>query len=203
MSLADKDSPSTYLVRRRPIRALDWKTPYEVVNGRKPNLGHLRIFGCLAYIKRQNIPRKEKLSPKTEIGYLIGYHASNIYKIWRPGAKKIIQVSRDVSFDEDRTFDPYEPIHLISDKLIDSIEEVEGIDNLDMPQPENIDRVAIEEGDDIFNIMERVRRREDEVGTQRKPSELQPTFTPEATPPALSQPQPIATSISPTGEHPI
>lgn len=68
---------------------------------RKPNLGNLRVFGCLAYIKRQSIPRKEKLSSKTEIGYLIGYHASNIYKIWRPGAKKIIQVSQDVSFDED------------------------------------------------------------------------------------------------------
>lgn len=193
---------ATYLVRRRPIRALGWKTPYEVVNGQKPNLGNLRIFGCLAFIKRQNMPRKEKLSPKTDIGYLIGYHASNIYKIWCPGAKKIIQVSRDVSFDEDRTFDPYEPVHLISDKLIDSIEEVEGIDNLDMPQPENIDRGAVEEGDDIFNMMERVRR-EDEVGTQEKPSEFQPTFTPEATPPTLSQPQPIATSISPTGEPTI
>lgn len=190
---------ATYLVRRRPIRALGWKTPYEMVNGRKPNLGNLRIFGSLAYIKRQNIPRKEKLSPRTEIGYLIGYHASNIYKIWRPGAKKIIQVSRDVSFDEDRIFDPYEPVHLISDKLNDSIEEVKGADDLDIPQPE--DGMVEEEGEDIFNVMESVRgHQQEDIGTQEKPGEYQPTFTPEATPPTLSQPHLTTTPMFPPGE---
>ena len=38
-----------YLRNRLPTRALDNKTPYETWFGRKPDLRHLRVFGCKAY----------------------------------------------------------------------------------------------------------------------------------------------------------
>lgn len=42
---------STYLLNRIATRAIKDRTPYEVYHGRKPNVGHLRVFGCIGYAK--------------------------------------------------------------------------------------------------------------------------------------------------------
>ena len=42
---------ATYLINRVPTRALKNQTPYESFKGRKPSIGHIRVFGCLAYAK--------------------------------------------------------------------------------------------------------------------------------------------------------
>ena len=46
-----------------------------------------------------------KVNPRAHIGYLVGYHATNIYRIWVPRFKKVI-LSRDVTFNEQEFFDP-------------------------------------------------------------------------------------------------
>lgn len=48
------------LMNRFPTKAVIGKTPYEVWNGRKPNVSHLKVFGSIAYAlvpseKRQKI----------------------------------------------------------------------------------------------------------------------------------------------------
>lgn len=40
-----------YLLNRLPTRVLSGMTPYEAWKGKKPNLEHIRLFGCLAYMK--------------------------------------------------------------------------------------------------------------------------------------------------------
>ncbi len=42
---------AVFLLNRAPTKCLDNKTPYEAWFGRKPAVGHLRTFGCLAYVK--------------------------------------------------------------------------------------------------------------------------------------------------------
>lgn len=42
---------STYLLNRVATRALNEKTPYEGLRGKKPSIEHLRVFGCIAYAK--------------------------------------------------------------------------------------------------------------------------------------------------------
>ncbi|KAL8112473.1 hypothetical protein AgCh_019977 [Apium graveolens] len=42
---------SVYILNRLPTRALSRVTPYEAWTGRKPDMGHIRIFGCLAHMK--------------------------------------------------------------------------------------------------------------------------------------------------------
>ena len=42
---------STYLLNRVATRALKDVTPYEALRGRKPNIAHLRTFGCICYAK--------------------------------------------------------------------------------------------------------------------------------------------------------
>lgn len=42
---------ATYLINRVPTRALKNKTPYECLKGRKPSIGHVRVFGCISHVK--------------------------------------------------------------------------------------------------------------------------------------------------------
>ena len=39
-----------YLRNRGPTSTLKDKTPYEVLNGRRPNVKHLHIFGCISHV---------------------------------------------------------------------------------------------------------------------------------------------------------
>ena len=71
----------------------------------KPNIAHLRVYGCRAYPLIHKIPKKQKLRPRAQIGYLVGCDSSNIFRIWVPQDKKII-VTKDVTFDELRKYDP-------------------------------------------------------------------------------------------------
>ena len=49
-----------------PIKRADYKTPTELCSGKKPNISHLRVFGCQAWVhilKRGDLnssPRAEK-----------------------------------------------------------------------------------------------------------------------------------------------
>jgi len=47
---ADAVSTSCYVVNRVLIRPILKKTPYELFNGRKPNINHLRVFGCSCFV---------------------------------------------------------------------------------------------------------------------------------------------------------
>ena len=38
---------ATYLINRVATRALNDKMPYEMLRSRRPNISHLRVFGCL------------------------------------------------------------------------------------------------------------------------------------------------------------
>jgi hypothetical protein len=40
-----------HLLNRSPTKSLEGKTPYESWHGRTPTIGHLRMFGCLAYVR--------------------------------------------------------------------------------------------------------------------------------------------------------
>nr|GFC41541.1 retrovirus-related Pol polyprotein from transposon TNT 1-94 [Tanacetum cinerariifolium] len=75
------------------------KTPYDLINGRKPDISFLYVFGALCYPKndREDIG---KLGAKGDIGFFIGYSADSCaYKIYNHRTKKIME-TMNVSFDE-------------------------------------------------------------------------------------------------------
>nr|GFC73894.1 retrovirus-related Pol polyprotein from transposon TNT 1-94 [Tanacetum cinerariifolium] len=75
------------------------KTPYELINGRKPDISFLYVFGALCYPKndREDIG---KLGAKGDIGFSIGYSADSCaYRIYNHQTKKIME-TMNVSFDE-------------------------------------------------------------------------------------------------------
>jgi hypothetical protein len=76
-------------------------TPEEAFTGRKPDINHLCIFGCIAYC---HIPaeKRTKLDPTTEKGILVGYsETSKAYRIYIPSTRKTV-LRRDVKFEEER-----------------------------------------------------------------------------------------------------
>nr|GEV78072.1 hypothetical protein [Tanacetum cinerariifolium] len=75
------------------------KTPYELTNGKKPDISFLHAFGALCYPKndREDIG---KLGAKGDIGFFIGYSADSCtYRIYNRRTKKIMETI-NVSFDE-------------------------------------------------------------------------------------------------------
>jgi len=46
----DDVSTSCYVMNRVLIRPILMKIPYELFNGRKPNISHLKVFGCRCFI---------------------------------------------------------------------------------------------------------------------------------------------------------
>jgi hypothetical protein len=87
-----------YIRNRTPIGPKGM-TPEEAYCGQKPNIGHLRVFGCLAYA---HIPQKtrEKLENSAIPTCLVGYMAtSRQYQLYEPIRRDII-VSTAPTFHE-------------------------------------------------------------------------------------------------------
>nr|GFC63986.1 retrovirus-related Pol polyprotein from transposon TNT 1-94 [Tanacetum cinerariifolium] len=75
------------------------KTPYELINGRKPDISFLHVFGALCYPKNDH-EDIGKLGAKSDIGFFIGYSADSCaYRIYNRRTKKIME-TLNVSFDE-------------------------------------------------------------------------------------------------------
>nr|GFC71967.1 retrovirus-related Pol polyprotein from transposon TNT 1-94 [Tanacetum cinerariifolium] len=75
------------------------KTPYELINGRKPDISFLHVFGALCYPKndREDIG---KLGARGDIGFFIRYSTDSCaYRIYNRRTKKIME-TMNVSFDE-------------------------------------------------------------------------------------------------------
>nr|GFD23108.1 integrase, catalytic region, zinc finger, CCHC-type, peptidase aspartic, catalytic [Tanacetum cinerariifolium] len=69
------------------------------INGRKPDISFLHVFGALCYPKndREDI---RKLGAKGDIGFFIGYSADSCaYRVYNRRSKKIME-TMNVSFDE-------------------------------------------------------------------------------------------------------
>jgi hypothetical protein len=58
---------------RTPVKRLKNKTPFEMLNSVKPDLSHLRIMGCGAYVFLHEDVRHDKMSPHAEFMTFIGF----------------------------------------------------------------------------------------------------------------------------------
>jgi hypothetical protein len=89
-----------YVQNRLSHSALGLKTPEEMFTRKKPEVSHLKIFGCPVFI---HIPKEKrnKLDPSGKKEIFVGYcEVSKAFRIYIPGQHHI-EISRDVTFDED------------------------------------------------------------------------------------------------------
>lgn len=88
---------AVWLKYRSPTKAHKYKkTPFEAVEGIKPDFSRDRIWGSRAYV---TIPHKTRIgdpklhSPRVWLGYFIGCKSESIYRIWNPEKEKVIRIS--------------------------------------------------------------------------------------------------------------
>ncbi|KAG6509279.1 hypothetical protein ZIOFF_034672 [Zingiber officinale] len=90
---------AVYLLNRLPTKVLGDRTPFEAWMGRKPHLAHLRVFGCVAYVKNTT-PHLKKLDDRSSpMVYLGVEEGCKAHRLFDPRHDKL-QVSRDVVFQE-------------------------------------------------------------------------------------------------------
>lgn len=63
---------AAFLVNRIPTKSQPDVTPYQLVNGNKPSLNHLRIFGCKVYILKKE-KELTKWANRSSEGIFLGY----------------------------------------------------------------------------------------------------------------------------------
>ncbi|XP_070045844.1 uncharacterized protein [Nicotiana tomentosiformis] len=82
------------------IRSLLNKTPYELLNGRKPKLTHLRTFGCKCFVLDNGKEGLGKFDAKSDEGILLGYSSQiKAYKVYNKRTQ-YVEESIYVIFDE-------------------------------------------------------------------------------------------------------
>jgi hypothetical protein len=117
---AEAVSCAVYLLNRCPTRSLQVVTLEEVWSGHKLSVTHLRVFGCVAYVKIPDA-RRTKLNDKSEKYIFVGYGDRRMgYKLYNPITKMVI-MSRDVIFEEDKSWqwnDDQEAVKWTSTDLI-------------------------------------------------------------------------------------
>jgi hypothetical protein len=124
------------LLNVTPTKAIGWRTPQEMVTGILPDLSRLHVIGSRGFLLNKHLPKGDKLEKRTFEGFLIGYDASNIYRVWLPHSDRVICI-QDVRFidelyKEKPSTSPVEP-HIIETVHIPE-EEYDG-DTIVVAQP--------------------------------------------------------------------
>uniref|UniRef100_A0A1J3ITH4 Retrovirus-related Pol polyprotein from transposon TNT 1-94 n=1 Tax=Noccaea caerulescens TaxID=107243 RepID=A0A1J3ITH4_NOCCA len=97
---AEVTATAVYLINRTPNSTIGFQLPEERWSGQKPDLTHLRRFGCTAYVHTI----QEKISPRAVKGTFLGYpFGVKGYRVWLPEEGKCT-TSRNVVFREDEVY---------------------------------------------------------------------------------------------------
>jgi hypothetical protein len=188
---------AVYLINRTPVRDRSvsperWISPYERLYGQKPNLANIRVFGCKSYVLRHDVAKADKMAPRAWIGYLVGFEASNLWRIWNPRAVRSdfkVTSQRDVTFNETEFYDPQKP--LLDDVLVSEIPRV-----VELNEPtEQISQHAIEpQGSEIESDSENEQTEQTEQGQIQYTGKainqaINEPLTPESTPAPIDNEQ--------------
>ena len=88
-----------------------------------------------------------KLVPRAEIGYLVGYQSTNIFRSWIP-SKNIVIPTRDVTFDPTQGYSPTTFSPVVSNEIIEILQipvlDVDQIDDHNYLKPSQ-DEVSLQD----------------------------------------------------------
>jgi len=131
---AEAVNTATYLHSRSPSTSLNCCTPYEVLNGQKPELQHLRRFGSAVHKLIPPEQRNAKSSSHSQQCVILGYvhDTSKIWRLWNPIEGRVIQAS-NVKFDESMV----EGKRVIDEKSNDTLQSLANSENTDIEVSNN------------------------------------------------------------------
>jgi hypothetical protein len=79
------------------LSPIEEKIPYQLLNGRKPNIAYFWVLGCKCYILKKDT-RLGKFE-KCDEGFLLGYSTTRkAYRVWNLASGTLEEV-HDVEFD--------------------------------------------------------------------------------------------------------
>jgi hypothetical protein len=125
-----------YVKNRIPHHVLKDMTLEDAFSSKKPNVENLRIFGCPVY---SHIPKdkRNKLEPSGKKGIFMGYrYSSKAYRIYIL-EKHMIEVSRDVTFNEKMAFKKSIEKTIEEEEIEEPIEESIENQNVEKEQPDH------------------------------------------------------------------
>lgn len=96
---AEATNTTVYVLNRTGTSSIESKTPFELWFGKKPRIGHFRVFGSKVFV---HIPKEKrrKWDKKSEEGVFVGYSENTKgFRVWIPSRNEII-IRRDVIFQE-------------------------------------------------------------------------------------------------------
>lgn len=80
---AEAVSTTCYIINRCLIRPILKKTPYELWNGKKPNISYFHPFRCKYFIHNNGKDNLGKFDRKSDEGIFLGYSPSNrAYRVY-------------------------------------------------------------------------------------------------------------------------
>ena len=80
---AEAMGTAAHVLNRSPRKSLAWRTPFELLFGRVPEISYVRVFGCRAWVF--NDDKGKKWDPKSKPMILVGYETgSKAYRLWNP-----------------------------------------------------------------------------------------------------------------------
>jgi len=97
---ADVVNIACYVLNRVLIKPILKKIPYELFKGRKPNISHLRVFGCKCFILNNGKDNIGKFDSKADQGIFLGYSSHNhAYRAYNKRTM-LIEETVHITFDE-------------------------------------------------------------------------------------------------------
>ena len=104
-------SHAVYVYNRTPMRRLDWHTPYEGIYKEAPEIEHLRVMGCGAYVYLHKEVRKNTLTPRSELMTYLGVSSGGHGNLFMRSTNRLFTATHAI-FDENmfpRCKTPKEP----------------------------------------------------------------------------------------------
>ena len=162
---AEAINTACYAANRLFVQRLLKKTPYELVNGKKPDISFFRVFGCKVYIykKRQHLGKFQR---RCDIGFLVVYSLkSKAYRVFNK-ATGLVEETYDLEFDETNgSQEEHENLDDVGDEPLreamknmpigainpQEVEEVEDEANQDTSPPHT---PQVDEGDQVREAQE-------------------------------------------------
>uniref|UniRef100_A0AAV1TFT7 Retroviral polymerase SH3-like domain-containing protein n=1 Tax=Peronospora matthiolae TaxID=2874970 RepID=A0AAV1TFT7_9STRA len=109
-----------YIKNRLPSPKCQAQTPFGIVNGFRPSVKHMRVFGCRTFVLTPK-EKRSKWDPKAREGPFMGYEeVVKAYRVYDIEADQVV-ISRDVTFDESTFgFSPTLPQEIVHDTALDT-----------------------------------------------------------------------------------
>nr|KYP33248.1 Retrovirus-related Pol polyprotein from transposon TNT 1-94 [Cajanus cajan] len=97
---ADAINTTCHVLNKVLIRPILKRTPYEIYNGRKPNISYFTVFGCKCFVLNNGKEQLGKFDAKADEAIFLGYSTnSKAYKVYNKRTL-VVEESVHVVFDE-------------------------------------------------------------------------------------------------------